>query len=70
MKIKKNGKVITLSESDLKKIVKRTLLKENNEDSFCNELIELCEKYGMSCDCDEVIKVLGDHDIEDNPWGI
>lgn len=32
MKIKKNGKVITLTESDLKRIVKRTLSEQETDD--------------------------------------
>ena len=40
MKIKKNGKVINLTESDLKRIVKRTLteLKSLNESITVNDI--------------------------------
>ena len=52
-----------------------SLLKEQMDDShgeldFCAELEELCAKYNMSCDCNEVLKVIGDVDIEDNPLGL
>ena len=74
MKIKKNGKVIRLTESDLKRIVKKTLVIENDYhpsmEGFCDELTALCAKYGMSCDCDEVIAITKPVDIEDNPHGI
>jgi hypothetical protein len=54
MKIRKNGKTITLSESDMKRIVKK-LLRESDPK---NDLIDCCDKAGikppMSC-------VSGDH---------
>ena len=60
MKIKKNGKVIRLTESDLKRIVKKTLLNEYHPtmEDFCQELTALCAKHGMSCDCDEIIPLM------------
>ena len=74
MKIKKNGKVIRLTESDLKRIVKRTLNEQMTDKhemgDFCAELELLCQKYGISCDCGEVIKVMDNPDIEDNPFSI
>jgi len=49
-----------------------SLLKEEHDTmkDFCSELTELCEKHGMSCDCDEVIKITKPKSIEDNPFGI
>ena len=72
MKIKKNGKVIRLTESDLKRIVKKTLLNEYHPtmEDFCQELTALCAKHGMSCDCDEIIPLTKPVDIENNPFSI
>jgi len=56
MKIKKNGKIITLSESDLKRIVKRVLREEDADPK--EDLIKCCSEAGIkppqSC-------VSGDH---------
>jgi len=74
MKIKKNGRVISLSESDLQRIVKRTLNEQSSiasiDPDFCNELTTLCEKHGWSCDCEEVLNILEPKSVEDNPFGI
>ena len=52
MKIKKNGKVIRLTESDLKKIVKRTLKEETEsckkEDSMPSRERPTCKKVGIN----------------------
>ena len=51
-----------------------SLLKEQSDwhetSDFCAELESLCAKYKMACDCNEVLKVIGDIDIEDNPFSI
>ncbi len=47
MKIKKNGKVITLNESDLKRIVKRTLNEQDSEEKVSgvgNRSLPSCKK--------------------------
>lgn len=53
MKIKKNGKVIRLTESDLKKIVKRTL----NEASY-EELSGTNTQLPGKCSPDELEKIM------------
>ncbi len=64
-------KVIKLTESDIKRIVKRTLKEAHpSMGEFCSELMDLCEKHGMSCDCDEVINIIKPKSIEDNPFSI
>ena len=45
MKIKKNGKVITLSESDLRRITKRYL---NEGEDPTNDLVECCNNAGIT----------------------
>jgi hypothetical protein len=54
-----------------------SLLKEQMDmhetGDFCAELESLCAKYKMPCDCNEVLKIVGDdgiNDIEDNPFSI
>ena len=56
MKIKKNGNILTLSESDLKKIIKKVIteqdaledalndVKGSNTDIEYNEAVEFCEE--------------------------
>ena len=44
MKIRKNGKVITLTESDLKRIV-RTVINENADPK--EDLVKCCENAGI-----------------------
>ena len=60
MKIKKNGKVITLSESDLRRIAKRYL----NEQQESNPMAECCEEAGIkvppSCAQGDYTKCLKD----------
>ena len=56
MRIKKNGKVITLTESDLNRIVKKTLLSEDLKYSFMDEYsnnLERIEK-GHAADDDKL----------------
>ena len=50
----------------------KTLLKEEHPtmSDFCSELTALCEKHGMTCDCDEVINITKPLSIEDNPFSI
>ncbi len=52
MKIKKNGKVIRLTESDLKRIVKRTLKEETEsckkEDSMPSRERPMCKEVGIN----------------------
>ena len=57
MKIKKNGKVIRLNESDLKRIVKRTL---NEEDSVSQK------EYTSLPSCKEVMGKLAEEDEKKN----
>ena len=45
MKIRKNGKVVRLTESDLRRIVKK-VISENQEDEPTDELIIVFKKYG------------------------
>ncbi len=61
MKIKKNGKIITLSESDLKRIV-GVVLKEENENDPKEDLAKCCKDAGikppMSCVSGDVEKCM------------
>ena len=61
MKIKKNGKVITLSESDLKRIV-GVVLKEENDPK--KDLEQCCKDAGikppMSCVSGDAAKCMED----------
>jgi len=45
MKIRKNGKVIKLTESDLRRIVKKTMINEQNTNTLENQIIDLSVKY-------------------------
>ena len=45
MKIRKNGKVVNLTESDLQRIVKK-VISENQEDEPTDELLIVFKKYG------------------------
>ena len=47
MNIKKNGKVIRLTESDLQRIVKR-VISENQEDGPTDELMIVFRKYSVA----------------------
>jgi hypothetical protein len=53
MKIRKNGKVVRLSESDLQRIVKRTLKEETEsckkEDSMPSRERPMCKEVGVEC---------------------
>jgi hypothetical protein len=67
MKIKKNGKVINLTESDLKRIVKRTLNEqEGNHTEIVNMLNSLPGEYkGQSNEqMSKVDKLLRDFNIK------
>jgi hypothetical protein len=73
MKIRKNGKTITLSETDMKRIVKK-LLKENEDPK--NDLVVCCSEAGIkppaSClsgDAEECLKEVGKMVIND-PFGV
>ena len=44
MKIKKNGKVIRLNESDLKRIVKRVLNEQQDTDTEYSEAYTFCKQ--------------------------
>jgi len=48
MKIKKNGKVINLTESDLKRIVKAFTLKEQSKESLKMKVYEQDDPYWES----------------------
>jgi hypothetical protein len=52
MKIRKNGKVVRLSESDLQRIVKRTLKEETEsckkEDSMPSRERPMCKEVGVN----------------------
>jgi hypothetical protein len=69
MKIRKNGKVITLSESDLRRIVKRVM---NEGEDPKNDLVECCDEAGIkppkSCvdnDVEKCIKDVGNMMLQD-----
>ena len=48
MKIKKNGKVIRLSESDLKKIVKRVLSEQEESDTISSKELKKLGRKGWN----------------------
>jgi len=48
MKIKKNGKVVNLTESDLKRIVKRVLTEQTNGDKIFKEVKYLIANAGIT----------------------
>lgn len=75
MKIKKNGKVITLSESDLKRIV-NVVLKEENEMDPVKDFEKCCKDAGikapMGCvsgDASKCIEELGKM-VSSDPLGM
>lgn len=75
MKIKKNGKIITLTESDLKRIV-GVVLREEAESDPKDDLAKCCKDAGIkpptSCvegDAAKCMKELGDMIISD-PLGM
>ena len=73
MKIRKNGKVVTLSESDLNRIVKRVM---NEGEDPTNDLVECCIEADIkppkSCvdnDVEKCIKDVGNMILQD-PFGM